>query len=146
MGKLSFFLCLIGTFFCTSSCQNRSLYVQERYYSHESLNSVLYDTPDPKKHQDHLGVALYIKWKLKQIHTNPNTDSLKVRTLHRDFSLETQNFPLKDSIGSIELDYPFNPQLNQKQPLAYKVEILLDNKVTHSWEHKMWIEPLSIDP
>lgn len=132
--------------FLLSSCIPRTLEVQTKHISHESLASSRVGSPDPLLEVPYRGEKLFIQWYLTKNQWKQKPIYLSLRIRFRNFTEENINLNLRNRKG-YTLYTILNDSFSEKKGiLAYKVELYSSSSTLATWIHPLWTEWITLTP
>jgi len=127
-----------------TSCCRAPLSVHTDFLRREKLASFNVDTPDPSLSYPRLGQRLLVDWSLNSCYANYSVLQLEIRIRFGDRSEVTRYATLNQLSGVYIYILEGEEFIQKKGIFTYKVDLIGDNCVLHTWQHQLWKELINV--
>lgn len=138
------FIGLAILLFCIGCCGSGPLRVRHVYLDPRHLASSHVETPDPRK-CDFYGQQLIINWHLDKRYKCVRGLHLLLSVRYGTHEIEEVRIPIHRLWGQHVYRIMGCEYRDRSGIVTYKVEIVGDGEVMHTWHHQVWTELIEFE-
>lgn len=128
-----------------TSCFQKQLVVQTRYFSHEDLASFYVNTPDPLQNDPPFGQSLLIFWQLDRDSCRSKNIEITYRIRFRNKTEIQESLKVNKLSGFYTYSIFNDDYFNSGGILTYKVDLIVDGHIVEEWRQQLWKELIIFD-